>query len=223
MDAAVDPERLRPEAELVVQGLCRSCGEPGSRRFCVSCGADQRPAVTGPDIVRIERQPPRAPMGAIPELRRGSTSAPRALHWVGVHGGAGESTLAEFVPGTVEGFGAWPTELPAGMKRDQPTPVILVTRSTVRGLLGAKRAIATSVAGRVPQIHLLGLVVIADIPGRKPRELRDLERLVRGGVPRSWLIDFDPQLRLVEKPADLHAAPLDLVRLRRDIDVLFTH
>lgn len=207
-----------------INGVCRRCGNPAADRFCTVCGADQRAnTLQGPATLTIQRQPPRAPVGPLPELERRTSTLQHALHWVGVHGGAGETTLAEFIPGTVEGQGGWPADLPVGAHRVQPTPVILTTRSTVRGLLAAKRAIATSFAGKVPEVSLIGLVIIADVPGKKPREIRDLERLVCGGVSRSWFIDFIPALRTAEQPADLESAPADFARLRRDIDALFTH
>lgn len=207
-----------------LSGVCLRCGVPTPERFCTNCGADQQPPTADePPTLRIARQPFFADTASQPALQRGIAQGQHALHWVGAHGGAGATTLTALVPGTVDGRGVWPADLPVGVPRTHQTPVILTARSTVRGLLAAKQSITHAHLGGLPEINLLGLVVIADAPGRKPREIRDLTRLVCGGVSRSWQIDFLPALRLVEKPSDLESAPADLARLRRDIDALFTH
>jgi hypothetical protein len=45
-------------------------------------------------------------------------------------------------------------------------------------------------AGLVPSVEVLGLVVMADAPGRVPRSLRDLLQVVSGGVPRTWTVPW---------------------------------
>jgi hypothetical protein len=49
-------------------------------------------------------------------------------------------------------------------------------------------------------VQLLGLVAVADAPGRLPRPLRDLLRLVSGGVPRMWEMPWVESWRLGDPP-----------------------
>ncbi|GAA0439029.1 hypothetical protein GCM10010357_70540 [Streptomyces luteireticuli] len=93
--------------------------------------------------------------------------------------------LAQTVPGGVDANRAWPA-LPGG----HPARVVLVARSSVHGLTAAQQAARQWAAGAVPGAVLLGLVVVADAPGRLPRPLRDLHRLVTGGVPRTWTVPW---------------------------------
>ena len=39
-------------------------------------------------------------------------------------------------------------------------------------------------------IRLEGLVLVPDLPGRLPKELRLLSQLVSGGVPRTWSVPW---------------------------------
>lgn len=129
------------------------------------------------------------------------------LWWVGVHGGAGESSLAALVPEWEEASHAWP-------RTAEPIPVrvVLVARSNARGLRAAQTAIMQWAGGLVPWVHVVGLVIVADAPGRIPRPLRDLAQVVSGGVPRTWNVPWVDSWRLGEPPA-LAEAPRELRRL----------
>lgn len=147
----------------------------------------------------VQRRGPSAPQGGVDELdavdrlprRTPPATALTALAWwLGAHGGAGESTLAEWLPGSRPADHRWPTG-PAGPDSAAgaaggPSPVVLVCRSHARGLQAAQRALTDWASGAVPGVELLGLVVVADAPGRLPKPLRDLARLVGGGAPRVW-------------------------------------
>lgn len=124
------------------------------------------------------------------------------LWCLGVHGGAGESTLAALVPGWRAAAHSWP-KVPAG---DTPAPLILVARSSAVGLRAAQNAARQWASGSVPPVELLGLVIVADAPGRLPRPLRDLAALVSGGVPRTWHLPWVESWRLGEDVA-LTTAP----------------
>ncbi len=109
--------------------------------------------------------------------------------WViGVHGGAGESTLARLLTGATATGHRWPTST--------TTPVLLVARSSMTGLTAARRAATQWASGAAGNLSLLGLVVIADAPGRLPRPLAQFADLVGGGVPRMWRWPWIDQLRL---------------------------
>lgn len=113
------------------------------------------------------------------------------LWWLGVHGGAGESTLAGFVPGSVAAHHAWPAPIDGARAQ-----VVLVARTHQRGLTDAQSAATEWAAGLVPHVDLLGLVLLADAPGRLPRPLREHAQLVSGGVPRTWTVPWVEQWRL---------------------------
>jgi hypothetical protein len=137
------------------------------------------------------------------------------LWWVGVHGGAGETTLTTLLPGSRATGHVWP--LPIG--HDEPPPrVILVARTHASGLKAAQDALRDWAAGDLP-VKLLGLVLIADAPGRLPKPLRDLAQLVAGGAPKVWRIPWHEPWRRGE-PIELPEAPSDLRSLMEELDEL---
>jgi hypothetical protein len=150
---------------------------PGSGR---RLGPDSpQPHVPEPDMAD------RLPIAALP-------GDPRL--WVlGAHGGAGESTLARVLTGAAPTGHRWPATT--------TTPVLLVARSSMTGLTAARRAATQWASGAAGPLTLLGLVVIADAPGRTPRPLAHLTDLVGGGVPRIWRWPWIDHLRLTP---DLH-------------------
>jgi hypothetical protein len=105
--------------------------------------------------------------------------------WQGLHGGAGVTTLQRAIPGGhdlgVDGHDVWPT-----------LPVVAVARTHASGLQAA-RDFAAMVAD-TPGWFVLGLVVVADAPGRLPRDLERLLQLVSGGYLRlyrcSWVEEW---------------------------------
>lgn len=133
--------------------------------------------------------------------------------WVGCHGGAGISTLAGLVPGGRESGKAWPVPADGNTSR-----VVLVARTNARGLATAQAAARQWAAGRVPGVTLLGLVAVADAPGRLPRQLSELLRLVAGGVPKVWFVPWIDALRFDHPvPAKL---PKGLATLETELTML---
>ena len=63
---------------------------------------------------------------------------------------------------------------------------------------------------------LLGLVLIADAPGRLPHGLRRLAALIAGGVPAVWSVPWIEAWRLGEPPAP-HNAPKVVRELLEDL------
>lgn len=57
---------------------------------------------------------------------------------------------------------------------------MLVARTNARGLRAAQLAATEWASGDVP-VHLEGLVLLADAPGRLPKALKQFVRLVAGG------------------------------------------
>jgi hypothetical protein len=140
----------------------------------------------------------------LPIYDRNTTAA---LWWVGAHGGAGESTLAALMPGSQAAGNSWPRTAST-----TPARTVLVARSDARGLRAAQAAMRQWAAGLVPSVEVLGLVVMADAPGRLPRSLRDLMQVVSGGVPRTWSVPWVDAWRVGEPPA-LSSSPREAQRL----------
>lgn len=133
---------------------------------------------------------------------------------VGAHGGAGESTLAEFDDSWAAGSHAWPSA-----HDGRPPQVVIVARTSARGLLAAKAAAKQWASGLVRDVELLGLVLTADAPGRLPKPLRDLARVVGGGYPRTWHVPWVESWRLGDDPS-LDGAPREVRRMVDDLRTL---
>lgn len=135
------------------------------------------------------------------------------LWWVGTHGGAGESTLASLVP-------EWPVAQHGWPRHGQvPARVVLVARTSERGLRAAQAAATQWAAGLVPHAKVVGLVLMADAPGKLPKPLRDFAQVVSGGVPRMWTVPWIERLRLGES-LTLPDAPREVRRLVDELSAL---
>jgi len=121
-----------------------------------------------------------------------------ALWCLGVHGGAGESSVAGLAGDWAAAGHAWP-RLASG----QRAAVLLVARSNMRGLTAARSAATEWASGLVPNVDVVGLVMVADAPGRLPRPLREVAQVVAGGVPRSWRLPWIESWRLGEQLPDV--------------------
>lgn len=153
-----------------------------------------------------------APTRGLPRRSVQAAGPPVALWWVGVHGGAGESTLEQLLEGSRANGHAWPhteertTALP---------PVILVARTSARGLRAAQLAATEWAAGNVP-VQLHGLALVADAPGRLPKPLRDFAQVVGGGVPRVWRLPWVEAWRLGE-PVSPETTPKAITDFLEDV------
>lgn len=128
------------------------------------------------------------PQKGIPEpdaadrLPRRRFSGSPSVWIIGVHGGAGESTVANLIEGSRSTQHSWPVS-----ENSRIAPLaLLVCRSNVNGLEAARRALIEWAAPNSPGVELLGLAVLADAPGKMPKEIRDLETIIGGGSPRLW-------------------------------------
>lgn len=126
-------------------------------------------------------------------------SGPAGLWMLGVHGGAGESSLTALVAGAREAGHAWPHDPNGGRPH-----VVLIARTNWSGLKAAEAAAREWAAGGV-SVELLGLVFVADAPGSLPSPLRKERARVAGGVPRAWELPWVQDWRL--EPASLENAP----------------
>ena len=154
---------------------------------------------------------PFIPPGPGPALPARHAPGPAQLWWMGVHGGAGETTLAALSPVGRAAEHAWPvTEF-------GQHAVVLVTRTHHYGLMGARQAAIEWARGEI-SVRLIGLTLVADAPGRIPKPLRDLTDLVVGAVPRIWNIPWVEAWRMA--PADIQTAPRAVRRLLAETTAL---
>lgn len=137
-----------------------------------------RPQLSVPQPDHADRLPRSDAVGVLPDY-----------WWLGVHGGAGESSLARLDKRTKAAGHHWPITA-AG------ATVVLVARSNVSGLRAAQLAATEWASGTVARIRVAGLVVMADAPGRLPKELREFARVVGGGVPHLWHVPWIEAWRL---------------------------
>ncbi len=140
------------------------------------------PRTSGPVVVTAP-QPGVTVPAAVDRLPRYQTASTATLWWLGVHGGAGETSLSRLAVGTQAAGHAWPMPSMAGI----PSRVVLVARTHYAGLTAAQHAAREWASGSLGgAVKLDGLVLVPDQPGRLPKALRQLAQLVAGGVPRTW-------------------------------------
>ncbi|GGP80736.1 DUF6668 family protein [Streptomyces calvus] len=139
----------------------------------------------GPEI--WIRGPVAVPETAPPEPAHPRATA-RAFSWVGLHGGAGVSTLAAVYGGHDSGR-AWPG--PA-----DPRSVLLVARTHAAGLDAVVPAVEVFRRGEAPHgLDLNAVVLVADAPGRLPRPLVQRLRTVEALID-VYRVPWVPEWRL---------------------------
>jgi hypothetical protein len=149
-------------------------------------------------------------------LPQREVSRPAAVWLVGVHGGAGETTLSAVLEGARSAEHSWPVS-----RDESQANVILVARSNAHGLAAAQRAATEWASGSLPMVRLLGLVIMADSHGKLPKPLRDLAQVVSGGVPDVWQVPWVEAWRLGE-PVTLDTAPKEVRALATAVSALIT-
>jgi hypothetical protein len=158
-------------------------------------------------------RPPGPHLGGVPDDAQDIAAA--GWWWLGVHGGAGVSTLAEFLPGGVDAHRLWPS--PAVHRG--PGAVILVCRTHLSGLARARDAIQQWREAKVPDgVLLAGLVAVADAAEKLTNAQAEALRLVAGIAPRMWTVPWLTDLRSIA-PAALPLAPA-LVKVSLDLEAL---
>jgi hypothetical protein len=137
-----------------------------------------------------------APAGHSSGDHSSASHKPAGLYWawVGAHGGAGVTTLAEAVPGGADFGRDFPAEVGV-----PGLPAVVVCRANAQGLVAAREA-AAKAASLAEDV--LGLVVVADMPERRrPKPLAEALYLTRGAYPELWEMPWVPAWRFGEPPA----------------------
>ncbi|WP_420873784.1 hypothetical protein [Nocardia huaxiensis] len=136
-----------------------------------------------------------------PEARRapiwdrpvpGAGRAP--LVWLlGVHGGAGVTTLSHVLAPAADSHRRWP----GVFDRESPF-VVLVARETISGLTRAHDLLRQHHAGLAGPCEVLGLVTVAARPGRIPAEIRRYRDVVGSLAGQVWQLPWHEEWTLVE-------------------------
>jgi hypothetical protein len=133
--------------------------------------------------------------------------------WLGVHGGAGVSTLDAWMPGGADAHRLWPDPQVVG-----PSLVLLVARTHVAGLTQAMWALRQAAAADVPAgLRVAGVVAVSDGPGGFGRPQEEALRRLQGVTPHLWLIPWIDELRLVTHSAELGPPHPSVLALFHDL------
>ncbi|MET8094600.1 hypothetical protein [Micromonospora sp. NPDC005220] len=137
-------------------------------------------------------------------IRHRDVLSDEGIGWIGAHGGAGASTLTRLLGGTDIGC-RWP-DAAIG----EPARVAVVGRTNLDGLRAVSRALNAMREGRHPAgMRLVGVVLIADAPGRLPAPLLGRIRLLRSIAP-VHRVPWVPSYRVGAEPK---RPPRQLARL----------
>jgi hypothetical protein len=164
-------------------------------------------------------EPPALPYPAVlqaggPRRSRAAWAKPARCSVVAAHGGAGVSALLRAglaEAGAVDAGRVWPD---TGL-------VLLVTRTSTSGLEHAQALVCQHAAVGVEPARapLLGLVLVADAPGRLPARMAELADLLCGTVSHSWQVPWLTEWRLASGDEPLPVHP-EVSRLCKDLQAL---
>lgn len=187
------------------RGLHGVNGEPQRRPTVVR----DRLTLVVPSAGLVTAPPSSRMLAVSPTDRAGSASV--AL--LAAHGGAGVSCLLRAglkAAGGVDARRTWPAW----------GRVLLVARTSTGGLESARDAARQHAAGAAGlEVDLVGLVLIADAPGRLPSRVAAFADLVCGAFDRVWLLPWLPEWRLAgaTEPLPAHS---EVARLSKDLRAL---
>lgn len=166
--------------------------------------------VVGAATPRARRPVPTAPLllpaaGLVtpPPADRMLSTSPAAVVGIallGAHGGAGVSSLlrAGLDELAVDADRRWPR---AGT-------VVLVARTSTSGLEWAQDLARQHASGQAGDAELLGLVLVADSPGRFPARTAALRHLISGAFSRTWHLPWLEEWRLAAATEPLPVHPV---------------
>ncbi|MGW4533120.1 hypothetical protein ACWEOI_19435 [Nocardia sp. NPDC004340] len=188
-DPTSDPPRADPDGaeHLPSSGV----GEQSRGRDMLFEAIDQNPPTSAvPPVAMWHRAVPNRP------------PRPPLLWLVGVHGGAGVSSLAASLRWAGDAGQRWPARIGAGADMDSPL-VVLVGRSHLRGVNALHRALLAHQARATPAgSAVVGVLTVADsarplpVPVAQRRE--EMEGLAIELGARTWRLGWLEQWRALE-------------------------
>lgn len=205
------PQPDAPSLPLLVNRIAAARGLHG-----VDSQPQRRAGVIGDRLTLVVPSPGlvTAPPGSrLLEVSPGGLAGSASVALLAAHGGAGVSCLLRAglaASGGVDSGRTWP----AGGQ------VVLVARTSTGGLESARDAARQHAAGAAGvTVDLIGLVLIADAPGRLPSRVAALADLVCGAFDRIWLLPWLEEWRLAALTEPLPAHP-EVTRLSKDLRTL---
>lgn len=118
-----------------------------------------------------------------------TAASPRRFSWVATHGGAGSTTLARVFGGHDAGRN-WPRP-----EHGEPSSVLLVGRTHAAGLDAVSHTLDIFRRGDAPPgLDLDAIVLVADAPGRLPRQLVQRVKVI-GSVIDVYRVPWVPAWR----------------------------
>ncbi|MFF3452151.1 hypothetical protein ACFYXJ_33985 [Streptomyces sp. NPDC002667] len=162
-------------------------------------GAPDGPEIWIRGAVGEAEQPPRR----YEEERRPAPRV-RLFSWIATHGGAGSSTLATVFGGHDAGRD-WPRP-----DRGEPASVLLVGRTHAAGLDAVSHTLDIFRRGDAPPgLDLDAIVLVADAPGRLPRQLTQRIKVINSVID-VYRVPWMPAWRTgdLAVPLPREAAPL---------------
>jgi hypothetical protein len=221
----LSPAAGAPPASLVDRLAARTCRHVAARTSTAVAETTRTAPAAVPRTAVLPSAPPTAKAGQRPtqalvdpapalvrppDARRRLPvvwSAHAGVALLAAHGGAGVSCLLRAglsEVGAADAGGAWPAV----------GPVLLVARTSTHGLERARDAARQHASGAAgPGTQLLGLVLVADAPGRLPRRVSELADLVCGAFARTWQVPWLEEWRLATAAEPLPMHP-EIARLR---------
>lgn len=134
------------------------------------------------------------------------TDREQVVVWHPAHGGAGATTLRLAL-----GLGVEVRDR-AVLNQEPHRITVVIARTHALGLIRAQE-LAYRYAGNAT---LGGLALVADAPGKLPKPLQELTRLVTGGYPMVWKIPWVEAWRMGDAP-DASNTPRVLARMASDL------
>ena len=109
---------------------------------------------------------------------------------VGAHGGSGASTLAQVFAPLGDADKQWPTH-------DEHPMCVVACRSTRTGLDAAQSAVLQAQSGHAGKCTVLGVVIVADAPGKTPKALKQRETVLEE-LTTIWRVPYVAGLRTAD-------------------------
>ena len=194
--------------------------------------ADRAGLLTRPAYRARALEAPRADVFSPPPpqrqllVRQHSAAGEARPAWlfVAAHGGSGAALLARLswqpykaaVEAGAAGRSAEDLAFGVTAGRAWPNPaleptnsVVVVCQTTMRGLAWARDLAAQYLSGCVPAgLRLLGVLTVADQPGRLPPPLAAARGLLAGAYPHCWAVPYVPAYRLLTGLPDEPCPPI---------------